>query len=43
MTTRKRRHRLRQYHRWLGLGLAVPLMLLAVTGILLNHSGDLGL
>lgn len=34
---------LRRSHRWLGVGLALPLVLLAVTGVLLNHSDDLGL
>ena len=34
---------LRRVHYWLGLGLALPLILLALTGILLNHSDGLKL
>lgn len=33
----------RRLHRWLGIGSLVFLLLLSVTGIALNHSGDLGL
>lgn len=43
MATTSSRRNLRRYHRWLGLGLALPLILLAVTGVLLNHSDELGL
>lgn len=34
---------LRRFHRWLGLTLALPLVVLAVTGILLNHTAALEL
>lgn len=33
----------RRWHRWLGLGIALPVVLLAVTGLLLNHGDFLGL
>lgn len=38
-----RRSTLRRMHRWLGLALLAPLLLLAATGILLNHTEGLGL
>ncbi|MFC0017000.1 PepSY domain-containing protein [Roseibacillus persicicus] len=38
-----RRLRHRQYHRWLGLALALPLLWLCVTGVILNHSAELRL
>lgn len=37
------RQRLRKLHRWAGISAAVFLLLLAVTGIALNHSSSLGL
>lgn len=39
----KRRLRLRHAHRWLGLALLLPLFLLVITGILLNHTDGLDL
>lgn len=39
----RRQHRLRRWHRWLGIGSLVFVVLLSVTGIVLNHSSDLGL
>lgn len=39
----KRRGGLRQLHRWLGLSAAVFLVFLALTGLALNHSEQLGL
>ena len=40
----KRRRRVaRQWHRWLGVAAALPLLWLSVTGLLLNHIVDLGL
>jgi len=36
-------HRLRHWHRWLGMGSLFFVVLLSVTGIVLNHSGDLQL
>lgn len=45
MTPNKRRKTslLRRGHYWLGLGLALPLVMLAISGVLLNHSDDLNL
>ncbi|YCM46170.1 PepSY domain-containing protein [Verrucomicrobiaceae bacterium 227] len=40
---RKRRHRSRQWHRWLGLLAALPLLWLAISGVLLNHAATFGL
>ena len=40
---RKRRHRSRQWHRWLGLLAALPLLWLAISGVLLNHAATIGL
>lgn len=39
----RRKTLLRRGHYWLGLGLALPLVILAITGILLNHTSDLQL
>ncbi len=36
-------HRLRHWHRWLGMGSLVFVVLLSVTGIVLNHSSELEL
>ncbi|MDA7880704.1 PepSY domain-containing protein [Akkermansiaceae bacterium] len=41
--TKRRRRVARQWHRWLGLAAALPLLWLSVTGLLLNHIVDLGL
>jgi len=38
-----RQRRLRRLHRWLGVGSLVFVLLLSVTGIALNHTGELGL
>lgn len=40
---RRRRHRSRQWHRWIGLVASLPLLWLAISGILLNHAATLGL
>ena len=40
---KRRRHFARKWHRWLGLITALPLLWLAVSGILLNHAESLGL
>jgi len=40
---RRRRHRSRQWHRWIGLAAALPLLWLAISGILLNHAATFGL
>lgn len=40
---RKRRHLARQWHRWLGLLAAFPVLWLAISGLLLNHAAPLGL
>jgi len=40
---RRRRHRSRQGHRWIGLAAAFPLLWLALSGILLNHAATFGL
>ena len=39
----RRRHRSRQWHRWLGLVAALPLLWLAASGLLLNHAATWGL
>jgi hypothetical protein len=39
----RRRRGLRVLHRWVGIGAALFLLLLALTGVLLNHSASLGL
>lgn len=39
----RRRRVARQWHRWLGLLAALPLLWLSVTGLLLNHADKLGL
>lgn len=39
----RRRIRLRRVHRWFGAALLLPLLLLAITGILLNHTEDFDL
>lgn len=43
MTRNRGRLGLRRAHRWLGIALLAPLLLLVVTGILLNHTEGLGL
>jgi len=40
---KRNRNGLRGWHRWLGLALAAPLIGLAITGIMLNHTDDLDL
>jgi len=40
---RRKTSLLRRGHYWVGLGLALPLVMLALTGLLLNHSDDLTL
>ena len=40
---RNGRHRLRRFHRWVGVGIFVFVLYLALTGIVLNHAVDLGL
>ena len=40
---RRRRHVARQWHRWLGLIASLPLLWLAISGVLLNHAESLGL
>ncbi len=42
-TSRRKTTLLRRSHYWIGLGLALPLVMLALTGILLNHTDDLAL
>jgi len=42
-TPKRRRHFARKWHRWLGLVSALPLLWLAVSGVLLNHAQPLGL
>ncbi len=39
----KNKRRSRSFHRWLGLVTVVPLLVACVTGIILNHTVDLGL
>lgn len=41
--TKLRRHIARKWHRWLGLVAAVPILWLAISGIMLNHAQRLGL
>lgn len=40
---RRRLHRSRQWHRWIGLAAALPVLWLAISGILLNHAATFGL
>ena len=40
---RRRRHHSRQWHRWMGLVAALPLLWLAISGIMLNHAATFGL
>lgn len=40
---KRRRHVSRKWHRWLGVITALPLLWLAVSGILLNHAESMGL
>ena len=42
MAARKPTRQWRQWHRWLGLVVAVPVLVLSVTGVLLNHIESLG-
>ena len=42
MTERQVRNGLKTWHRWLGLGAAVFLLVTALTGFLLEHPGWLG-
>lgn len=42
-TKRRKTSLLRRGHYWLGLGLAMPLVVLAITGVLLNHTDDFNL
>ncbi|MCY3731665.1 MAG: PepSY domain-containing protein [Rhodospirillaceae bacterium] len=39
----RRQHRLRHWHRWLGMGSLLFVVLLSVTGIVLNHADELEL
>lgn len=38
----KKRRPSRVWHRWLGFGLVIPLLFVAITGLLLNHVDELG-
>lgn len=40
---RRRRHFARQWHRWVGLLASLPLLWLAISGVLLNHAESFGL
>ncbi len=40
---KRRRHVARKWHRWLGLVAAVPILWVAISGIMLNHAERLGL
>ena len=40
---KRRRHFTRKWHRWLGLLAALPVLWLAVSGLMLNHAAGLGL
>ncbi|MGB2248363.1 MAG: PepSY domain-containing protein [Alcanivorax sediminis] len=42
MAVRKPTRQWRRWHRWLGLVVAVPVLVLSVTGVLLNHIESLG-
>lgn len=43
MSGPRKRRTVRSYHRWLGIIAALPLLLISLTGLLLNHTDDLGL
>lgn len=42
MAARKPTRQWRQWHRWLGLAVAIPVLVLSVTGVMLNHIESLG-
>ncbi|MCK5887555.1 MAG: PepSY domain-containing protein, partial [Alcanivorax sp.] len=42
MGLRKPTRQWRRWHRWLGLLVAVPVLILSVTGVLLNHIDAFG-
>ncbi|MCK0155186.1 PepSY domain-containing protein [Alcanivorax sp. S6407] len=42
MAARKPTRQWRQWHRWLGLAVALPVLVLSITGVMLNHIESLG-
>ena len=42
MNQRKPTRQWRRWHRWLGLAVALPVLVLSVTGVLLNHIDSFG-